>query len=319
VSPGAPAPLRYDGRVALVTGAGRNLGRAYARLLAARGARVVVNDLGIAVSDTDGSGAVPERNPALDVVDEIVAAGGEAVANTDSITTVAGGEAMVRQALDTFGRLDIVILNAGVVRQAPFPDLTPDLVDPVLDTQIGGVFHVARPAWRAMSAAGYGRILALSSGAAVSSPMGMAAYAAGKAAVVGLTRVMALEGRACGIQVNALMPIAKTRPDTGFGAIPPSVALQDWLSVDHVAALAAWLVHEDCPASGEVFSVGGGYAARVVFAVTPGFAQRPLSPEDARDHFDEILATDPATLRVLAAGEADADRMLAGFVPPAPA
>jgi len=311
-----PGELRWDGRVALITGAGRNLGRAYARLLAARGARVVVNDLGIAVSDTDGVGAVPARNPALDVVDEITAAGGEAVANTDTITTAEGGAAMVRQALDTYGRLDVLILNAGVVRQAPFPDLTPELVEPVLDTQIGGVFHVAGPAWQAMAAAGYGRILNLSSGASISSPVGMAAYAAGKAAVIGLTRVMAMEGRACGIRVNAMMPMAKTRPETGFGAIPASAALQEWLSVDRVAALAAWLVHEDCPANGEVFSVGGGHVSRVVFAVTPGYTQRPLTPEDVRDHFDDILATDPAELRVLAAGEADADRMLSGFVPP---
>jgi NAD(P)-dependent dehydrogenase (short-subunit alcohol dehydrogenase family) len=239
-----------------------------------------------------------------------------AVANTDTITTVEGGEAMVRQALDTFGRLDIVINNAGVVRQAAFPDLTPDLFDPVLDTQVRGVFHVTEPAWRAMAEAGYGRILNLSSGAAVSSPIGMAAYAAGKAAVIGLTRVLALEGRSCGIQANALMPIAKTRSETGLGAIPPSTALQQWLSVDHVAAVATWLVHEECRATGEVFSVGGGYVARLAFAVTPGIVERPLTPEAVRDRFAEIMDSDPARLRVLAAGEADLDRMLAGFVPP---
>jgi NAD(P)-dependent dehydrogenase (short-subunit alcohol dehydrogenase family) len=310
--------LRFDGRVALVTGAGRNLGRAYARQLAARGARVVVNDLGIAVSDTDGRGTPPPRNPALDVVEEIVAHGGEAVANTDSVTTAAGGEAMVAQALDRFGRLDILVNNAGVVRQALFPDLTAELVEPVLDTQIRGVFHVTQPAWRAMAEAGYGRILNLSSGATISSPAGMAAYAAGKAAVIGLTRVLAVEGRPLGIAANALMPMAKTRPETGLGSFPPSPELREWLSVDHVAGLAVWLVHEDCPANGELFSVGGGHVSRVVFAVTPGITARPLSPENVRDRFAEACATDPADLRVLAAGESDMDRMLHGFAPPEP-
>jgi NAD(P)-dependent dehydrogenase (short-subunit alcohol dehydrogenase family) len=146
--------LRFDGRVVVVTGAGRNLGRAYALDLAARGARVVVNDLGVAISDTDGSGAPPPRNPALDVVDEIVAAGGEAVASTDSVTTPEGGAAIIATALDAFGRVDALINNAGVVRQAPFAEHGPEVADPVLASQIGGHLNVTRAAWPVMAGQG---------------------------------------------------------------------------------------------------------------------------------------------------------------------
>src|SRR6516165_10591130 len=128
--PEAEGELRWDGRVAVITGAGRNLGREYALLLASRGAKVVVNDLGIAISDTDGSGEVPADNPAYAVVDEIRAAGGEAVASTDDVTSAAGGEAIVQRALDEWGRVDALINNAGVVRQAPFEDYGPELTGP---------------------------------------------------------------------------------------------------------------------------------------------------------------------------------------------
>ena len=198
--------VRFDEQVVVITGAGRNLGRQYALDLAARGARVVVNDLGIAISDTDGSGAAPARNPALDVVDEIVAAGGAAVANTDSVTTPEGGEAIVATALDTWGRIDALINNAGVVRQAPFADHTVDVYEPVIASQIGGHLNVTRPAWAAMAAQGGGRILHVSSGAGLFGIPGMAAYATAKMAVVGLTRALAMEGASPTTQVFAVEP-----------------------------------------------------------------------------------------------------------------
>ena len=302
--------VRFDEQVVVITGAGRNLGRQYALDLAARGARVVVNDLGIAISDTDGSGAAPARNPALDVVDEIVPAGGAAVANTDSVTTPEGGEAIVATALDTWGRIDALINNAGVVRQAPFADHTVDVYEPVIASQIGGHLNVTRPAWAAMAAQGGGRILHVSSGAGLFGIPGMAAYATAKMAVVGLTRALAMEGAPLAIGVNVIAPSAKTRPG-GFGPIPESPALHAWLALDQVSALTVWLVHPDCPTTGECFSVGGGYVGRVTLAVNAGYADRPLTPEKLRDAWTTVMADGPWT--PLPAGAGDVGRMLQGF------
>jgi len=308
----ASSELRFDGRVALVTGAGRNLGRAYARLLAARGARVVVNDLGVAISDTDGAGTPPPANPARDVVAEIEAAGGAAVLSEDSVATPAGGAAIVQTALDAFGRLDIVVNNAGVVRQAPFAEYGPALVDDELASQVGGHFNVTRAAWPALTAAGYGRVLNLSSGAGLWGVPQMTGYAAAKLGIVGFTRALALEGAAHGITVNVVAPCAKTRPG-GFGPIPASPALHAWLSVDEVAPVVTWLVHEDCTVTGECFSVGGGYVGRVTVAVNDGWRGRPLTPERVRDDWAAVMADGPWT--PLPAGRGDLDRMLDGFRP----
>jgi NAD(P)-dependent dehydrogenase (short-subunit alcohol dehydrogenase family) len=305
--------LRWDGRVAVITGAGRNLGRAYALLLASRGAQVVVNDLGVAISDTDGSGDAPDDNPAHAAVEEIRAAGGEAVVSTHDVTTVDGGEGIVTTALDAFGRVDVLINNAGVVRQAPFEDYGPELSDPVFDSQLGGHFNVTRPAWRAMKDAGYGRIVNLSSGAGLWGVAGMAAYSTAKMGVVGLTRVLALEGAAHGIAANVVAPCAKTRPG-GFGPIPASPALHEWLSLDAITPVVTWLVHEDCAVTGECFSVGGGYVGRVVIAVNDGWrGERPLTPETVRDGFTTVMEDGPLT--ALAPGAGDIARMLDGFTP----
>ena len=314
MSAGTPgAELRWDGRTVVITGAGRNLGREYALLLASRGARVVVNDLGVAISDTDGSGTPPVENPAHAVVEEIIAAGGEAVVSTDSVATEAGGEAIISTTLDAFGRVDALINNAGVVRQAPFEDYTDDLLWPVLESQIGGHFHVTRPAWRAMAAQGYGRVLNLSSGAGLWGVPTMAGYSAAKMAIVGLTRALAQEGARHGITVNAIAPCAKTRPG-GFGPIPESPELFAWLSLDVVAPVASWLVHEECTVSGECFTVGGGYVGRVSVAVNEGHRwDRPLTPELVRDGWGDVMCDGPWT--GLVAGSGDLDRVLDGFRP----
>lgn len=304
--------LRFDGRVAVITGAGRNLGRAYARLLASRGAQVVVNDLGVAISDTDGSGLAPPDNPGDAAVAEIVADGGEAIVNTDDVRTADGGQAIVAAAVDAFGRLDIVINNAGVVRQAPFPSYATPLLDDELSSQVHGHFNVTRAAWPHLVASGTGRVLNLSSGAGLWGVPEMSGYAAAKMAIVGLTRVLALEGAPHGITANVVAPCAKTRPG-GFGPIPESPALHAWLSVDEVAPVVGWLVHEDCTVTGECFSVGGGYVGRVSVAVNEGWRGRPLSPEAVRDHFDTVMAEGP--WRPLPAGSGDLDRMLDGFHP----
>jgi NAD(P)-dependent dehydrogenase (short-subunit alcohol dehydrogenase family) len=302
--------LRFDDRVVVVTGAGRNLGREYALELAARGAKVVVNDLGVAISDTDGTGDAPDRNPALDVVEEIWKLGGEAVVSLDSVATADGGAAIVQAALDEWGRIDALVNNAGVVRQAPMADHGPEVWEPVLASQLGGHLNVIRPAWAAMAARGGGRILNVSSGAGLWGVAEMASYATAKMGVVGLTRALALEGAPLGIAVNVIAPSAKTRPG-GFGPIPASPRLHEWMSVDQVAALAVWLVHDDCTATGECFSVGAGYVGRVAIAVNEGFHGRPLTPESVRDAWAQVMADGSWT--PLPAGSGDIPRMLEGF------
>jgi NAD(P)-dependent dehydrogenase (short-subunit alcohol dehydrogenase family) len=299
--------------VAIVTGAGRNLGRAYALLLASRGARVVVNDLGVAISDRDGRGTAPAENPAHAVVAEIRAAGGDAVVSTDSVATETGGAAIVETALDAFGRVDALINNAGVVRAAPFEDYSDDLLWPVLESQIGGHFHVTRPAWRVMRAQGHGRVLNVASGAGLWGVPGMTGYSAAKMAIVGLTRALAQEGAANGIAVNVIAPCAKTRPG-GFGPIPESPALFEWLSIDVVAPVVAWLVHEECTASGECFTVGGGYVGRVSVAVNDGHRwERPMTPEQVREGWSTVMAE--TSWSALPAGSGDLDRVFEGFRP----
>jgi len=201
--------------------------------------------------------------------------------------------------------------NAGVVRQAAFEDYDDTLLWPILESQIGGHFHVTRAAWPAMQAQGYGRVLNLSSGAGLWGVAAMAGYSAAKMAIVGLTRALGQEGAAHGITVNAIAPCAKTRPG-GFGPIPASPELHAWLSLDVVAPIATWLVHEACTTTGECFTVGGGYAGRVSVAVNEGHRwDRPLTIEAVRDAWAVVMADGPWT--GLAAGSGDLERVLAGF------
>src|SRR6185437_6308184 len=198
--------LAFDGEVAIVTGAGNGLGRAHALELASRGARVVVNDTG---GDVEGNGL--GSSVAQAVVDQIAAAGGEAVADHHSVADPAGAQAIVQAALDTFGQLDIVVNNAGILRDGSFAKLTPDRVDPVFDVHLRGAFHVTRPAWEIMRGRKYGRIINTSSGSGLFGNYGQANYAAAKMGLIGLTRVLAIEGERLGIRVNAIAPIARSR------------------------------------------------------------------------------------------------------------
>ena len=291
------AELRFDGKAAIVTGSGRNLGREYALLLASRGARVVVNDLGVAISDTDGSGEAPPSNPSDDVVREIVGAGGDAVANYDSVATAAGGKAIVQTALDAFGRVDVVVNNAGQVRMAPFAEFSDDLTDTVIDTQMRGLLNVSRPAWRAMSESGTGgRFVNVSSGAAFGGVPDGSVYSMAKMGVVGVTRAMASEGRPAGIAANVISPSAKTRQGTGFGPIPWSPELAEWLHPRLVAPLVGWLAHEACPLTGEWFTVGGGHVARVGITVTEGYLDRDATIDSIATHVDDIMESPTSSL-----------------------
>jgi NAD(P)-dependent dehydrogenase (short-subunit alcohol dehydrogenase family) len=283
-----PDELRFDGKVAIVTGAGRNLGREYALLLASRGARVVVNDLGVAISDTEDTGDRSVADPAADVVAEITGAGGEAVANRDTVATPEGGIAIVQAALDTWGRVDLVVNNAGQVRMGPFADFPEAHIDTLLATQLRGTLNVSRPAWRAMAYAGGGRFVNVSSGSAWGLPGG-AVYGMAKMGVIGLTRSMAAEGATVGIRANVITPFAKTRPGTGMGPFPWSEALGEWLAPRKVAPAVAWLGHESCPANGDCFTVGAGHLARVSVVVTDGYIDREPTIECYAAHADEIM------------------------------
>lgn len=273
------ADIGFDGKVAIVTGAGGGLGRAHALLLASRGARVVVNDLG---GSRTGEGT--DVGPAQAVAKEITDAGGEAVADTHSVATVEGGEAIVSSALDNFGRVDIVINNAGILRDKTFHNMTPDMVDAVLDVHLKGAFNVTKPAWIKMREQGYGRVLNTSSNSGILGNFGQANYGAAKMGLVGLTRVLAAEGAKYNIRVNALAPLAWTRmTEDIFG---PENA--ERFTPQLVAPVACWLVHQDCPVTGEIYSAAGGRVARFFIGMTSGYFNPDLSPEDVRDHFDRI-------------------------------
>jgi NAD(P)-dependent dehydrogenase (short-subunit alcohol dehydrogenase family) len=280
--------LGFDGKVAIVTGAGGGIGREHSLLLASRGALVVVNDIGGAVDGTGG-----DAGPAQKVVDEIKAAGGEAVADTNSVATPEGGQAIVQTALDAFGRIDIVVNNAGILRDKSFHNMTPDLVDPVIDVHLRGAFYVTQPAWVHMREQAYGRVVVTASSAGILGNFGQANYGAAKMGLVGLAHVLAQEGERYNIKANAVSPIAGTRMTREiFGD------LSDKLAPGLVSPVVAWLAHEDCPVSGHTYSVGGGRVARVFVGQGPGYMRTdaPLTLEDVRDHFDEIDRTDDFTL-----------------------
>ena len=272
------AELGYDGKVAIITGAGGGLGREHALLLAHRGAQVVVNDLGGSV---DGTGS--DEGPAAEVVKEIEAAGGVAVVDTSSVATPEGGEAIVKTAMDAFGRVDIVINNAGILRDKTFQKMTDDLVTPVIDVHLRGAFNVTRPAFVQMREQGYGRIVNTSSSSGILGNFGQANYGAAKMGLVGFTRVLAAEGAKYDIKANALSPVARTRMTEELLG-----KMADKLDPALVAPVVGWLVHESCPVSGEIFTAGGGRVARFFIGMTPGIYSEDLSVEEIRDRFDEI-------------------------------
>ena len=280
--------LRFDDAVAVITGAGRGLGREYALLMASRGARVVVNDFGVAISDTDDEGTAPAINPADEVVAEIIAAGGSAVANHDTVATTEGANAIIATAVESFGTVDICVNNAGQVRMQPFATFPDEHIATVISTQLMGTLNVGRAAWRVMEKNGGGRIINVSSGAGYGGFENSTVYSMAKAGVIGLTIAMANEGAPVGIGVNVIAPYAKTRVGTGFGAIPWSDELAEWLHPSKVAPLVAWLAHSSCEVTGQCFAVGAGHVSRVAFAVNDGFTDRDLTPELLAQHAAEI-------------------------------
>ena len=272
------ADLGYDGKVAIITGAGGGLGRCHALELARRGAQLVINDLGGSVSG-DGH----DDSPAHNVVKEIEALGGVAIANGDSVATPEGGEAIVAAAVEAFGTVDIVINNAGILRDKSFHNMTPDLLNPVLDVHLKGAFYVTQPAWKIMREKGYGRVINTASNAGILGNFGQTNYGAAKMGLWGFTRVLAQEGAKFNIKANAIAPVAKTRMTEELLG-----ALGDKLEAELVTPVVCWLAHEDCPVTGEAYSVAGGQVSRFFIGRTPGYYNPELTVEDVRDHFEQI-------------------------------
>jgi len=286
--------MRFDGKVAIVTGAGGGLGKAYAKLLAERGAKVLVNDLG---GDFTGQGSDPGYARAAAA--EIRAAGGIAEANTDSVAETKGAHAIVQQALDTWGGVDILVNNAGVVTSNGSLDMVTDenyATD--MSVAAGGTFRMMRAVWKHMMDKNYGRIVNVASGSFFG--MGSAVpYPAAKGAVIGMTRGAAVATNFLkkDVKVNVIMPISWSRMTTLMGPEIESAMQRDF-PPQRVAPVVAWLAHADVPCNGEILAVGGGHFARVFVGETQGYLSpnRDLSIEEVRDHFTQAMQIEPFTI-----------------------
>lgn len=274
--------VRFDGRVAIITGAGTGIGRSHALLLARRGAAVVVNDL--------------DADAAESVVADISASGGRAITHAADIATEDGADGLVRAAIDNLGRIDIVINNAGLLRASAFADMTPDVWDRVVGVNLRATYLVTHAAWPRLVAQRYGRVVSTTSNSGLLGVAESSAYAASKAAVWGLTRSLALEGQSVGIAVNAVAPIAYTAMSATSRIAPAAWrngegdAWSRRLDPGHVSATVAWLAHEQCTLNGQVLSSAGGRVSRFAMHVTEGFAVEALTIEDVRDHEAELFA-----------------------------
>jgi NAD(P)-dependent dehydrogenase (short-subunit alcohol dehydrogenase family) len=280
--------LRFDGRTAIVTGAGGNpsLGRAHALLLAARGAAVVVNDIG---RDPEAR-HYPGAASAEAVAEEIRAAGGKAVASTASVATPEGAEAIVRTALDAFGRLDILVNNAGISIGAPIDQISARDLQRHIDVNLMGTIWCSRAAWPHMKAAGYGRIVNTTS-SSMTGFANQAAYAASKGGVWSLTRALAAEGEGLGIKVNAVSPAGYTRlvVSTLEDDSPLLAHSKENLPPELSSPAVAFLAHESCPVTGECLDSVGGEIQRCYIARSKGFAERGHTIETIAERWAEVM------------------------------
>jgi NAD(P)-dependent dehydrogenase (short-subunit alcohol dehydrogenase family) len=270
--------LRFDDRVAVITGAARGLGRSYALLLASKGAKIVVNDPGVSMQG-DGTDA----GPADAVVKEIRDAGGEAVACTDSVATPEGGAAIIQSALDNYGRIDIIIHNAGIVRRGSLSELSYEDFETVLDVHLRGGFHVVRAAFPHMCEAGYGRIVLTGSVNGLYGNSGVVNYSMAKAGLMGLSNVAALEGAEHNVKSNMILPGAVTRMAEGLdtSAYPP-------MDPELVAPMVGWLAHESCSLTGEMLISMAGRMARAFAVETPGVYLPQWTIEQVAENIEAI-------------------------------
>lgn len=278
------AECRFEGKVAVITGAGRGLGRSHAILLAQRGARVIINDLG-GSPDGMGPGAAV---PADDTVDSIRQSGGQAVADYNDISTPEGAKALVAGAIESFGRVDILINNAGVYKPQHFLAISPEQFARTLMVHVGGHFYCTQAVWPHMAARGSGRIVMTTSGVGIYGLEQSYDYAAAKGGIFGLTRALSIDAAQAGITINAVAPIAFTRMNDSLEDPVLRRYFEANLRTELVSPLVAWLAHEDCSSQGGVFGIGGGRVARIVASETEGIHDDGLTIETIRDRFAEI-------------------------------
>ena len=273
--------IRFDNRVVIVTGAGNGLGRAHALLLASRGARVVVNDPGGAVDGKGGDHAAADK-----VVAEIKAAGGQAVPNYDSVADPKTAANIVKTAVDSFGTIDIVVNNAGVLRDKTFHNMTVDDFDFVVKVHFLGTAYVTHAAWPIMRAKAYGRVVVTSSNSGIYGNFGQANYGGAKLAVVGFMNALRLEGQKYNVLVNALAPVAGTRMTESL--MTPEMLAR--LDPAFVSPMVAYLCSEQCQRTGDIWSAGAGYFARIEYREAPGLRIEGRAPtvEDVADNIDKI-------------------------------
>jgi NAD(P)-dependent dehydrogenase (short-subunit alcohol dehydrogenase family) len=288
--------ISLEGKVAVVTGAGRGLGRAYVELLAERGARVVVNDLGTDVSGFGNDSAIPEE-----VADLIRSRGGEAIANDGDVSTPQGGSDLIATTIEHFGRIDLLVNNAGICGSQLFEDATLDDFDHYLRVHLGGPVNTVKAAWPHMVAQRYGKIILTTSVAGLFGIRGQATYAAAKCAVVGLMRILAIEGAEHGILVNTISPSGYTRMHpaaTGsgsvFGHTPDSAA---WLKrseaampVDAVAPAIVWMASDRCSETNSIYNVEAGAIQRIAMVMGPGFYDPHLTPESIAENYTKVAS-----------------------------
>ncbi|MBB83970.1 MAG: short-chain dehydrogenase [Deltaproteobacteria bacterium] len=265
--------IRFDDRVAVVTGAGGGLGKTYALDFAKRGGKVVVNDLGGAADGSGGGSSMADQT-----VKEIEEAGGTAVANYDSVATPEGGEAIIQTALDNFGQVDIVVNNAGILRDKSFAKLSPEELEIVLDVHLKGAFYVSQPAFRAMKEKNYGRFVFTASAAGLLGNFGQTNYGAAKMGLVGLSNVLAVEGKKNNILSNVIAPIARTRLTEELMG-----ELAKLIDPEQVTPLVTYLCSEACETTHSIYSVGGGKFSRMFIGVAEGWFAGQGSAPTAED------------------------------------
>lgn len=288
--------IDFTGQVAVVTGAGRGLGRLYSLELARRGASVLVNDLG---ATTDGEGG--DRSVADDVVAEITATGGSAVASYDSVDTPAGGAAIIGAAIDAFGRVDAVVSNAGIFGTVPFDELSVEQWKRMLAVHLDGAFYLSQPAYRVMKAQGYGRFVFISSSAGAFGQPESAHYAAAKAGILGLANVIAIDGESHGIVANSVLPYGFSRMVTetvglDIEAAKASSEFFRAIAPEHVVPAVIYLASRDCTVTHHAFSALAGRFARVFSGLADGWSAEtddPTTAESFAEHLVQISATDP--------------------------
>jgi NAD(P)-dependent dehydrogenase (short-subunit alcohol dehydrogenase family) len=279
--------IRFDGKTAIITGAGSGLGRSYAIELASRGANVVVNDIG---SQRDGLGE--NHSPADIVVEEIRKSGGKAAANYDSVATVAGGESIVKTAIENFGSVDILINNAGILRDKSLIKMEEDDWDKLMSVHLKGAFCVTKPAFAYMKEKGYGRIIFTSSGSALYGNFGQTNYSSVKMGLIGFMNSLKIEGAKYNIFINSIVPIAASRMTKD---VWPE-AIHEKLSPEFVTPMAVYLSSEKCTESGMIFNCSGGWFSRSAIVCASGViigdGKRKIEAEEIFENRDKILNID---------------------------